>query len=159
MIKLYGFAVDTKKGDRVYYNTECFAVVLNYNSHLYLIMEWSKDFSFAFYNHNDILPWLMSTTIDNFLLSSKRFINVVHFFLTAPNICPPNWILWNTMCYFIANNSQSSKVSWRVARKACQSIRGGDLVSILSAAENNFIKSKIAGYVFCNKVHPFLYSI
>ena len=51
------------------------------------------------------------------------------------------------MCYYFANNSQSSKVTWRVARQACQSVRGGDLVSIHSAAENNFIKSKIRWYV------------
>ena len=51
------------------------------------------------------------------------------------------------MCYYFANNSLSSRVTWRAARQACQSVRGGDLVSIHSAAENNFIKSKIARYV------------
>ena len=52
------------------------------------------------------------------------------------------------MCYYFANYSMSSRVTWRVARRACQSVRGGDLVSIHSAAENDFIKSKILRYVF-----------
>ncbi|PFX30431.1 Macrophage mannose receptor 1 [Stylophora pistillata] len=61
-------------------------------------------------------------------------------------ICPENWTLWNTMCYYFANESQSSLVTWRVARQACQKEVGGDLVSILNAAENNFIKSQISGH-------------
>ncbi|CAH3127383.1 unnamed protein product [Pocillopora meandrina] len=61
-------------------------------------------------------------------------------------ICPNNTILWNTMCYYFANDSQSSRLTWRAARQACQKELGGDLVSILSAAENNFIKSQISGH-------------
>lgn len=66
-------------------------------------------------------------------------------FSTAPDICPSGWILWNTMCYFFSDGSNST---WYEARQECQRVRGGDLVSILSVAENDFVKSKIQRWVF-----------
>ncbi|XP_068726517.1 macrophage mannose receptor 1-like [Montipora capricornis] len=62
--------------------------------------------------------------------------------MQAPGICPPEWILWNTMCYYFSNGSLSGKKTWQEALRECQKIRGGDLVSIHSAAENSFIKSR-----------------
>ncbi|XP_015776212.1 PREDICTED: uncharacterized protein LOC107354273 [Acropora digitifera] len=62
----------------------------------------------------------------------------------GPIICPPGWILWNSMCYYFSNDSLSSKMSWKDAVQACRRIRGGDLVSIHSASENTFIKSNIS---------------
>ena len=84
--------------------------------------------------------------VDHFLISVATCVICVLFSVCyiAPGICPPGWILWNKMCYYFANDLTSSKLSWYDARTACQKIRGGDLVSILSAAENSFIKSRIA---------------
>ena len=45
-----------------------------------------------------------------------------------------------TLLYF-----ESSRVAWQDARQACQRIRGGDLVSIHSAAENDCIERHISG--------------
>ena len=45
------------------------------------------------------------------------------------------------MCYYFAQDPQKS---WYDARAACQEIVGGDLVSILSDEENNFVKTNIA---------------
>nr|XP_058954345.1 low affinity immunoglobulin epsilon Fc receptor-like [Pocillopora verrucosa] len=45
-----------------------------------------------------------------------------------------------TLLYF-----ESSRVAWQDARQACQRIRGGDLVSIHSAAENDCIEHHISG--------------
>ena len=66
-------------------------------------------------------------------------------FTTAPDICPPGWMHWNNTCYYFANNFESSRVAWQDARQACQRIRGGDLASIHSAAENDFITRHVSG--------------
>ncbi|XP_022806021.1 macrophage mannose receptor 1-like [Stylophora pistillata] len=63
---------------------------------------------------------------------------------SAYDICHPGRIRWNNTCYFFANNSASNRVAWQDARQTCQRIRGGDLVSIHSAAENNFIALHIS---------------
>ncbi|XP_066015649.1 macrophage mannose receptor 1-like [Pocillopora verrucosa] len=64
---------------------------------------------------------------------------------SAPDICPPGWMRWNNACYYFANDSVSSRVTWQDARQACQRIRGGDLASIHSAAENDFITRHVSG--------------
>nr|XP_058957414.1 C-type mannose receptor 2-like [Pocillopora verrucosa] len=64
---------------------------------------------------------------------------------SAPDICPPGWMRWNNACYYFANDSVSSRVAWQDARQACQRIRGGDLASIHSAAENDFITRHVSG--------------
>ena len=66
-------------------------------------------------------------------------------FTTTPDICPSGWMHWNNTCYYFANNFESSRVAWQDARQACQRIRGGDLASIHSAAENDFITRHVSG--------------
>ena len=59
--------------------------------------------------------------------------------------------LWNSMCYYFSSDSLSGKMSWQEALQACRRTKGGDLVSIHSASENNFIKSKIFRWVVFKK--------
>ena len=77
------------------------------------------------------------------LFADKLFL----FNFEGPIICPRGWILWNSMCYYFSSDSLSTKLSWQEALQACRSTRGGDLVSIHSASENIFIKSKIIQWV------------
>ena len=65
---------------------------------------------------------------------------------TDPKICDPGWVLWNTMCYYFVNSSLSTQLTWHDARATCQRNRA-ELVSILSAAENSFVTSRIKRYV------------
>ncbi|XP_044179085.1 uncharacterized protein LOC114946811 isoform X1 [Acropora millepora] len=89
-------------------------------------------------------------SVKKFICKMSRTANSATFsptFTTStqgPITCPPGWILWNSMCYYFSNDSLSSKMSWQDAVQACRRIRGGDLVSIHSASENTFIKSKIS---------------
>ncbi|XP_074624213.1 macrophage mannose receptor 1-like isoform X2 [Acropora palmata] len=75
----------------------------------------------------------------------KIFLTLFALLYTAsgPIVCPPGWILWNSSCYYFSNDSLSSKMSWQESVQACRTTRGGDLVSIHSASENNFIESTI----------------
>ncbi|XP_067020488.1 macrophage mannose receptor 1-like [Acropora muricata] len=75
----------------------------------------------------------------------KIFLTLFALLYTASGliVCPPGWIPWNSSCYYFSNDSLSSKMSWQESVQACRKTRGGDLVSIHSASENNFIKSKI----------------
>ncbi|XP_015760775.1 PREDICTED: macrophage mannose receptor 1-like [Acropora digitifera] len=75
----------------------------------------------------------------------RIFLTLFALLYTASGsiVCPPGWFLWNSMCYYFSSDSLSSKMSWLEALQECRRTRRGDLVSIHSASENIFIKSKI----------------
>ena len=81
------------------------------------------------------------------LFADKLFL----FNFEGPVVCPRGWIPWNSMCYYFSSDSLSSKMSWQEALQECRTTRGGDLVSIHSASENIFIKSKIFRWVVFKK--------
>ena len=53
------------------------------------------------------------------------------------SVCPPDWIKYETSCFFIDYNHITS---WSVARASCQNL-GADLAIIRSSKENDFIRS------------------
>ncbi|KAH9523861.1 hypothetical protein Btru_047253, partial [Bulinus truncatus] len=56
----------------------------------------------------------------------------------APKCLGGDWSYHKEYCYFFSNNYKS----WRMARKECLS-KGGDLASVLSEEENNFLLNQI----------------
>lgn len=59
-----------------------------------------------------------------------------------PGICDSGWVYWNKLCYHFANESLSNQRSWFEARALCRKVRG-DLVSIRTMAENQFLATEV----------------
>ena len=68
--------------------------------------------------------------------------NVYFYYLIG--ICPngTEWVKHKRRCYgFFVNNHD--RLTWSKAQEKCRSFVGGDLVSIFSKAENEFISQKV----------------
>ncbi|XP_039270051.2 macrophage mannose receptor 1-like [Styela clava] len=63
--------------------------------------------------------------------------------------CPDNWYPWNDHCYHFSPPGMEKP--WTEARADCQAM-GGDLVSILSQAENDFVLVTIVQAINGNQV-------
>ncbi|KAJ8419188.1 hypothetical protein AAFF_G00006870 [Aldrovandia affinis] len=58
--------------------------------------------------------------------------------------CPPDWLIFQGKCYKIIGASSSEQKPWQEARTHCRDL-GGNLVSILSDKEQNFLTTKMLG--------------
>ncbi|KAG9348011.1 hypothetical protein JZ751_004030 [Albula glossodonta] len=59
--------------------------------------------------------------------------------------CPPDWIIFQGKCYKIFGTNSADLKNWRDARSHCIEYLGGNLVSILSEKEQNFLTTKMLG--------------
>ena len=109
--------------------------ILFYSILFYSILFYSILFySILFYS---ILFYSIKLAIGSRSVRSSSFQTHISFPLD-PKICGLGWILWNTKCYHFGNETSSNILTWMDARAVCRQ-GGGDLVSIHSQAEQDFV--------------------
>ena len=64
---------------------------------------------------------------------------------TAQGGCPVGWQALGQQCYYISFSEEEIASSWDDARDFCNQ-NGGDLVTILTEEENNFIQDMVDKY-------------